>query len=68
LEEDEPFSTLKTVIFGKHFFPKLAQFSQGNNVLDAPASTTHEFLSRDTCVSSTQLNRSIWNYMSFTPL
>jgi hypothetical protein len=30
-------------------------------MLDAAAANTDGFLSRDTCVSSTQLNRSIWN-------
>jgi hypothetical protein len=29
-------------------------------VLDANASDTYGFLSRDTCVSSSQLNRAIW--------
>jgi hypothetical protein len=41
------------------FLSKLTQFSQGNNVLDAPASTTKGVLSRDTFVSSTYLNRPI---------
>jgi hypothetical protein len=67
LEEDEPFTNLKTVICRKRFFQKLTQFPQGNNVLDDPFSTTHEFLSRDTCISSTHLNRPIWNAMSFAP-
>jgi hypothetical protein len=30
---------------------------KANNVLHAPSSNTDGFLSRDTCVSSTQLNR-----------
>jgi hypothetical protein len=38
-----------------------------NNVLHAPASNTVAFLSRYTCVSSTQLNRPIWNNISFPP-
>jgi hypothetical protein len=33
----------------KYFFEKLTQFSQGNNVLDATASTTNGFLLRETC-------------------
>jgi hypothetical protein len=33
------------------FHQKLSQFSQGNNVLDAPASNTDGFLLRDICVS-----------------
>jgi hypothetical protein len=35
------------------FFQKITQFSQGNNVLESPASNTHSFHSRDTCVSAT---------------
>jgi hypothetical protein len=38
---------------------KLTQFSQGNNLLDDPASKTDGFLSRDASVSSTQLNKLI---------
>jgi hypothetical protein len=34
--------------------------SQSNNFLDAEASNIHAFLWRDTCVSSTKLNRPIW--------
>jgi hypothetical protein len=66
------------ILFGKkwafvHFqnsdlqevFPlKLTQFSQGNNVLDAAASNIDGILSRDTCVSLTQLNRTIWSTQS----
>jgi hypothetical protein len=33
----------------------------GKQDVDAPPSTIDGFLSRDTCVSSTQLNRLIWN-------
>jgi hypothetical protein len=43
LEEVEPFSSLKTVISRKHLLQKLTQFSYGNNVLDVPGATTHEF-------------------------
>jgi hypothetical protein len=42
----------------KYSFEKLTQFSQGNNVLDAPSSNTDVFLSSDTCVS-TQMNRTV---------
>jgi hypothetical protein len=48
----------------KFFFEKLSQFSQGNHVLVATASKRHVCLSRDTCVSSTELIRPIWNKMS----
>jgi hypothetical protein len=32
---------------------KLTEFSQGNNVLDAPVSNTYGFLYRHACISST---------------
>jgi hypothetical protein len=44
LEKNELFSTLKTTICRKYSFQKLPQMSQGNNVLDAPASYTDGFL------------------------
>jgi hypothetical protein len=59
LEQNERFSTLKTMICRKYSFQKLTQFSQANNVLGAAASNIVGFLWRDTCVSSTQLNRPI---------
>jgi hypothetical protein len=49
------------------FLEKLTQFSQGNNALDPPASNTNGCLWRDKCVSSIQLNRSIWNKMNRSP-
>jgi hypothetical protein len=60
LEQNEPFSTLKTLIGSMYFFQKLPQFSQGKNVLDVEAYNTDGFLWRVTFVSSTQLNRPIW--------
>jgi hypothetical protein len=59
LEQTEPISTLKNLSCRKYSFQKLCQFSQGNNVLDAPASNTSGFITRDTYVSSPQLNRPI---------
>jgi hypothetical protein len=53
LEQNEPISTLTTVICRKYAFQILSQFSQANNVLDAPASNSDVFMSRDTSVSST---------------
>jgi hypothetical protein len=50
------------------FFPKLTQFSQGNNMVDAAASNINGFLWRDTCVSSPMMNSPIWNKMSLSPL
>jgi hypothetical protein len=37
------------------------------NVLDIPASNKHGFLWRDTCISSTQLNKPVWNEESLSP-
>jgi hypothetical protein len=51
----------------KYSSQKLTQFSQCNNVLHAPATQYNGFLSRDTCISSTQLNRPISIKMSFSP-
>jgi hypothetical protein len=49
----QPISTLKLLSCRKYSCQKLTQFSQGNNVLDVPASNADGFLSRGTCVSST---------------
>jgi hypothetical protein len=46
---------------------KLTQFSQENNVLDAESYDIDGFLWRDTCVSSIQLNRTIWKKDSLPP-
>jgi hypothetical protein len=43
---------LKTMMYSQCSFQKLTQFSQGNNVLDAPDFNTNHFLSWDTCISS----------------
>jgi hypothetical protein len=68
LEQNVPFSTVIILIYRKYSFQKLTETSQGNNVLDVPASMTDVFLWRATCVSSTQLNRTIWNKQSLSPL
>jgi hypothetical protein len=52
----------------KYSIQKVTQFSHGNNVLDAYASNTDGFLFRDTCVSSTQLNKPVWNIKSLNNL
>jgi hypothetical protein len=57
LEHNEPISHLKTVISRMYSFPKLAEFSKGNSVLEAAASNIGDCLCRATCVSSTHLNR-----------
>jgi hypothetical protein len=62
--QNVPFSPLKTLMGVQCSFQKLTQFSQRINVQDAPASNTGGFLSRDTCVSSIQVNRPIWNKVS----
>jgi hypothetical protein len=64
LEQNEPFSNLKVLMCRKNSFHKLTQFSQVNNVLDAPASNSDGFLLRDTCISTTSLNRPSCNKMS----
>jgi hypothetical protein len=43
----------------EEFLSKKCQFLQGNNVLVVPGSYTSGFISRDTYVSSAQLNRPI---------
>jgi hypothetical protein len=60
-------STFKTIICRKYSFQKLILFSLGNKVLDANASNTNGCLWRDTCRSSTQLNRPFCNKMSLSP-
>jgi hypothetical protein len=44
LKENEPFSTLKTKIFNKQSYQKLAQFSMCNTELHVSASNTDGFL------------------------
>jgi hypothetical protein len=53
LEQNEPFSTLKTMRSRKYCFQKVALFLQRNNVLDAAASNIDFFLERCMC-SATQ--------------
>jgi hypothetical protein len=52
-------STLKTSICRKYSFQKLTEISQEDNVVDPEASFIDVILWRDTCVSSTQVNRPI---------
>jgi hypothetical protein len=67
LEQNELFSTLKTMICRKYSFQKLIPILKGTTVVDAPASNTDSFPSRDTCVSTTLLNRPIWSKQSLSP-
>jgi hypothetical protein len=53
LEQTEHISTLETMLCRMYYFQKLTQFTQGNDVVDAPSSKTKGFLFRDTCVSLT---------------
>jgi hypothetical protein len=52
----------------QYSFENLTQFSHGNNELDAPPSNIDDFLSRDTCVYTFQLNRPIWKKMTLSQL
>jgi hypothetical protein len=54
--------------FQEGFLSKLNELSLGNNALDSAACNTDGILSTDTCVSSTHLNRPIWNKMNISPL
>jgi hypothetical protein len=49
------------------FLYKTTSIVTGTNLLDAPASNRDDFLSRDTCTTSPQLNRPIWNKMRLSP-
>jgi hypothetical protein len=44
LEQNECFSPFKSLMGMQHCFKKLTQFSQGNNVIDAPASNIDVFI------------------------
>ena len=57
LQQNEPFSTLKTMVWQEVLLSKLTQFSEGDNGLDAAASIAYDFLWSDTHASSLQLNR-----------
>jgi hypothetical protein len=46
------------------FLSKTSSVPIGKNVLDNPASNLYGVLSRDSCISSTQLNRTIWKKIS----
>jgi hypothetical protein len=67
LEQSEGISSLKNLSCRNYSFQTLNQFLQGEKVLDALTSNTGGFLSRSTCISSTELHMPIWNKMSLTP-
>jgi hypothetical protein len=56
LEQTQPNVRLNNLSSSKFSSQKLIQFSLRNNVLDDPASSTDDFLSIDTYISSTMLN------------
>jgi hypothetical protein len=66
MEQNEPFSSLKCKICRKYSFPELPQFSQGIKVLMVAGSIMHGFLSRDICVSPSQLNSPIASKQSIS--
>jgi hypothetical protein len=59
-------SPLENSDFRKYSFEELTQFSPGNNVLGVAGCNTHALLSRDSSVSSTQLNRPTWIKISLS--
>jgi hypothetical protein len=61
LEANRAHSTLKLLTIRKYPFQKLTQFSYRNNMEVAPASKWDGILYRHVYVSSTRLNRPIWN-------
>jgi hypothetical protein len=63
LRQNVRFYPLKTLKGRQYSFQKLIQFSLVNKVLNAPACILDGFLLRDTCISSTELNRPMWNKM-----
>jgi hypothetical protein len=65
LEQNEHLSTVKSLIGRKCSLQR--ELPQGNDMLDVPASNNGGFLWRDTCISSTQLNRPVWKKESPSP-
>ena len=61
------FPSLKIAIQRKFSFRKLMQFSQENNVVEAPGCNTDGLILKDTCLFSIKLNMPIWNKMSLSP-
>jgi hypothetical protein len=54
--------------FQKYSLLKRNQFSLGNNLLVFAASNIHGFICSDICVSSTLMNRPIWNKKAYPHL
>jgi hypothetical protein len=60
LDQNHPFSTLKSMFCRKCSSQKRPQFTMENNMLDAARSSIHACLWRGAWVSSPELNRPIW--------
>jgi hypothetical protein len=60
-------STFKHLCIRKYSFQDLNKFSQRNRVLYVGVSNIHDFVWRDTCVSSTQQSSPIWSNVSCNP-
>ena len=61
LDENEPFSSLKTIGCRKYALQRSTQFSQGNNMLAAAPCNFVAFRWRDRCDSPNQLKRPTWS-------
>jgi hypothetical protein len=58
---------LKHLSRRQYSFQNLTRFSQENKMVDAAVFNIDDFLWADSCVSSTQLNRSSWNKERLSP-
>jgi hypothetical protein len=56
------------MILKKYSLQAIVQFSNGNNILETPASNIGGIRWTTTCASSTHLNRSVWKKESQAPL
>jgi hypothetical protein len=59
LEESDHISNLKNLSCRNYSIQNSTQCSQGNNMLECPDSNTDRFISRDICVSSSWMHRTI---------
>jgi hypothetical protein len=67
-EKTVPISTLKGMLSTKCSFQEVTQFSLCNNILNTPNPNQDSFLVSDMWVTSTELNRPIWNKDPITTL
>jgi hypothetical protein len=61
------FLPIENPVRRRYSFLQVTQFSQGNNVLDGPASNLDCLILRDKWFSSAELNRMIWNKFRVSP-